>query len=173
MRRIQPAIAALNGYTLYGINNLDAEGNPVDASTITIKNRGGISLAMKSRTESSGNLMGTKRTIVSTGHVYIGRGKSDGASMVVIPLLGEKGSVGNLLLIHVEFNESLSGKGKKEVLGYKFNDIRNLVNEYNLPWDDSYLENISTGTLLGEPMEVIAGQIRKSLGGNSGNSQAK
>jgi glutamine---fructose-6-phosphate transaminase (isomerizing) len=76
-------------------------------------------------------------------------------------------------LIHVEFNESLSVKGKKEVLGYKFNDIRNLVNEYNLPWDDRYLENISTGILLGEPVEVIAGQIKKSLGGNSNNSQAK
>jgi len=171
--RIQPGIATLSGYTLYGINNLDAEGNPVDTSTITIKDRGGISLAMKSRTEGSGNLMGTKRTIVSTGQVYIGRGKSDGASIVVIPLLGDKGGIGSLLLIHVEFNESLSVKGKKEVLGYKFNDIRNLVNEYNLPWDDRYLENISTGILLGEPVEVIAGQIRKSLGGNSGNSQAK
>jgi glucosamine--fructose-6-phosphate aminotransferase (isomerizing) len=110
---------------------------------------------------------------VSTGHVYIGRGKSDGASIVVIPLLGDKGGIGSLLLIHVEFNETLSVKGKKEVLGYKFNDIRNLVNEYNLPWDDRYLENISTGILLGEPVEVIAGQIRKFLGGNSGNSQAK
>jgi glucosamine--fructose-6-phosphate aminotransferase (isomerizing) len=163
--RIQPAIAALKGYTLYDINNLDAEGNPVDTSTIAVKNRGGISLTMKSRTEGSGNLMGTKRTIVSTGHVYIGRGKSDGASIVVIPLLGDKGGIGCLLLIHVEFNESLSVKGKKEVLGYKFNDIRNLVNEYNLPWDDRYLENVSTGILLGEPVEVIAGQIRKFLGG--------
>ena len=171
--RIQPAIATLNGYTLYGINNLDAEGNPVDTSTITVKDRGGISLTMKSRTEGSSNLMGTKRTIVSTGQVYIGRGKSDGASIVVIPLLGDGGGVGSLLLIHVEFNESLSVKGKKEVLGYKFNDILNLVNEYNLPWDDRYLENISAGVLLGETVEVIAGQIRKSLAGNGGNSQAK
>ncbi|HEX7534643.1 MAG TPA: SIS domain-containing protein, partial [Syntrophales bacterium] len=171
--RIQPAIAALNGYTLYDINNLDAEGNPVDASTIAVKDRGGISLTMKSRTEGSSNLMGTKRTIVSTGHVYIGRGKSDGASIVVIPLLGDRGGIGSLLLIHVEFNESISVKGKKEVLGYKFNDIRNLINEYNLPWDDRYLESISTGILLGETVEVIAGQIRKSLGGNGGNSQAK
>ncbi|HET6460715.1 MAG TPA: SIS domain-containing protein [Syntrophales bacterium] len=171
--RIQPAIAALNGYTLYSINNLDAEGNPVDTTTITIEKKEGISLTMKSRTEKTSNLMGTKRTIVSTGQVYIGRGKSDGASIAVIPLLGEKEGIGSLLLIHVEFNELLSVKGKKEVLGYKFNDIRNLVNEYNLPWDDRYLENISTGVLLGEPVEVIAGQIRKSLGSNSSNREAK
>ncbi len=171
--RIQPAIAALNGYTLYGIDNLDAEGNPADTTTITIKRREGVSLTMRSRTENAGNLMGTKRTIVSTGQVYIGRGKSDGASIVVIPLLADKGSIGNLLLIHVEFNEALSVKGKKEVLGYRFNDIRNLVNEYNLPWDDRYLENISTGVLLGESVEAIAGQIRNSLGGNSINREGK
>ncbi|HUH64821.1 MAG TPA: SIS domain-containing protein [Syntrophales bacterium] len=169
--RIQPAIAALKGYTLYGIANLDTYGNPVDTSTIMIKKRGGVSLAMKSRADASSSLMGTKRTIVSTGQVYVGRGKSDGAPIVTIPLLGEGGSIGSLLLVHVEFNEALSAKGKKDVLGYKFNDIRNLVNEYNLPWDDRYLEGISTGFLLGEPVEVIAGQIRKSLGENSGNSK--
>ncbi|MCX5845541.1 MAG: SIS domain-containing protein [Deltaproteobacteria bacterium] len=166
--RIQPAIAAIHGYTLYDISNLDVEGNPVDISTITIKKRGGISLTMKSRAENSHILMGTKRTIVSTGHIYVGRGKSDSASIVVLPLLGDRGGVQNLLLIHSEFNEALSVKEKKEVLGYQYNDIRNMVNEYNLPWDDRYLETISTGVLLGEPAEVIAGQIRKSVEEGSG-----
>jgi glucosamine--fructose-6-phosphate aminotransferase (isomerizing) len=161
--RIQPAISAINGYTLYDISNLDVEGNPIDTSTITIEKRGGISLAMKSRAEGSNILMGTKRTIVSTGNIYVGRGKSDNASIMIIPLLGEKGGVRNLLLTHVEFNESLSVKEKKDILGYQYNDILNIVNEYNLPWDDRYLETISTRVLLGEPAEVIAGQIRKSV----------
>jgi glucosamine--fructose-6-phosphate aminotransferase (isomerizing) len=112
--------------------------------------------------------MGTKRTIVSTGHIYVGRGKSDSASIVVIPLLGDRGGVQNLLLIHSEFNEALSVKEKKDILGYQYNDIRNMVNEYNLPWDDRYLETISTAVLLGEPAEVIAGQIRKSVEEGSG-----
>ncbi|HYA13288.1 MAG TPA: hypothetical protein VEF33_03005, partial [Syntrophales bacterium] len=169
----QSAIAAISGYTLYDINNLDAEGNPVDTSTIKIGKRGGISLKMKSRAEGSNILMGTKRTIVSTGHVYVGRGKSDNASIVIIPLLGDKGCVQNLLLIHMEFNEALSVKEKKEVLGYQYNDIRNIINEYNLPWDDRYLETISTGVLLGEPADVIAGQIRKAVEEGGGNSQTK
>jgi glucosamine--fructose-6-phosphate aminotransferase (isomerizing) len=63
-------------------------------------------------------------------------------------------------------------KEKKEVLGYRYNDIRNMVNEYNLPWDDRYLETISTGSLLGEPAEVIAGQIRKSVEEANGDSRA-
>ena len=31
---LQPAIAAINGYTLYEVNNLDMDGNPTDESTI-------------------------------------------------------------------------------------------------------------------------------------------
>ncbi len=163
--RVQPAILAIKGYTLYDINNLDAEGKPGDGSTISIGKRAGVSLAMQSRAEKKGGLMGTKKTIVSMGHVYIGYGKSDGAAIVIIPLLGERAGIGNLLLIHVDFNEDLSLREKKEVLGYRFSDIRNLVNEYNLSWDDRYLESIPLGTLLGEPVEVIAGRIREMAGG--------
>ena len=107
--------------------------------------------------------MGTKKTIVSTGRVYVGRGKSDGAPIVIIPLLGETYIIRNLILIHVDFNESLTTQGRKDVLGYRFDDIRNLINEYNLPWDDRYLESIPMATLLGEPVEVIAEEIKQSL----------
>lgn len=157
---LQPAIDKIRGYTIYDINNLDAEGNPTDSSTISIGKKDGISLNMKSRVETSGILMGTKRTIVSTGHIYVGFGKSDSASIVVIPLL-ENRLVKKLFLIHVAFNETLSLHEKKEVLGYKYSDIRNLVNEYNLAWDDRCLEIIPLATLLGEPVEVIAELIRR------------
>jgi len=157
---LQPAIAEVRGFTLYGIDNLDGEGNPSDASTITIQTRGGISREMKSRVEASGILMGTKKTIVSTGHIYVGYGKADRASVVIIPLLGEL-LVKSLLLLHVTFNEALTLKEKRDVLGYKFSDIRNLVNEYNLPWNDRYLENLSLALLLGEPVELIGERIRQ------------
>ena len=161
--RMQPAIAAIKGYTLYDINNLDTEGNPGDTSTISIRERGGISTRMKSRVEDSHVLMGTKKTIVSTGRLYVGRGKSDNAAIVLIPLLGETYTVRNLILIHVSFNESLTIQERKDILGYRGNDIRNLINEYNLPWDDSYLERIPLATLLGEPVEVIAEEIKDGL----------
>ncbi|MDP2725103.1 MAG: hypothetical protein Q8O44_02400, partial [Syntrophales bacterium] len=138
---LQPAIEEIRGYTLYDVGKLDREGNPTDMSTLSVSKRGGISLSMKSRVEASGALMGTKRTIVSTRHIYVGCGKSDRASIVIMPLLEDK-AARNLLLIHVAFNESLTLSKKKEVLGYRYNDIRNLINEYNLPWDDRRLENI-------------------------------
>ena len=159
--RIQPAISAVRGYTVYAIDNLDVQGNPTEDSTITIRQKGGVAKDMKSRAETSAMLMGTKRTIVSTGDVYIGKGKADGAAIVILPLLGENELVSNLLLLHVDYNELLSSSKKKEVLGYRYNDIRNLVNEYNMIWDDNYLEKIKLADLFSEPLEALTGRIKQ------------
>jgi glucosamine--fructose-6-phosphate aminotransferase (isomerizing) len=159
IRNVQPALAEIKGYTLYAVNNLDPEGNPQDISTIAIRQRSGVALQMRSRVEQSHLLMGAKKTIVAAGHVYLGRGKTDGAQIMVVPLLGEGPGVRNLLLIHVAFNESLSLPEKIAVLGRRFNDLRNLVNEYNVPWNDRYLESIPLETLFSEPVEILAGQI--------------
>jgi len=163
LNRIQRAISRIKGYTLYDVNDLDEEGVPLDTSTIAIRQREGVSLEMKSRAEASKRLMGTKRTIVRTGNLFAGYGKSDGAAITIIPLLGNKPGVRNLLLVHVEFNESLSTKEKAAVLGDRYNDVRNMIHEYNLTWDDSYLDVLSIGTLLGESVEFIATKIKKSL----------
>ena len=159
--RIQPVVSAVRGYTIYDINNLDAQGNPAEDSTITILKKDGVAKQMTSRAETSKLLMGTKRTIVSTGHVYIGKGKADGASIVILPLRGKNDFVSNLLLLHVDYNELLPLREKKKVLGYRYNDIRNLVNEYNITWDDSYLEKIPLADLFSEPVEILAGRIKQ------------
>ena len=158
--RMQKAVIAVNGYTLYAVNPMDAEGKPGDDATIEIRKRGGVSIGMHSRVEKSGRLMGTKKGIVSSGRIYVGQGKSDGASVVITPLLGEEELVRHLLLIHVTFNEALSVQERKDLLGERVNDIRDLIQEFNLAWDDRCLGEIPLGVLLGEPVEVIAGQIR-------------
>jgi glucosamine--fructose-6-phosphate aminotransferase (isomerizing) len=163
INRIQQAIAAIRGYVVYNISGLDKQGNPSDDSTIVIQKKNGTATQMKSRADQPTELMGTKRTIVSTGHIYIGKGKSDGASILVLPLLGENNFVNNLLLIHINYNERLALSEKRNVLGYRYNDIRNLINEYNLPWQDEYLESISLESLFSEPVEAIAGQIQSQF----------
>ena len=80
---------------------------------------------------------------------------------MITPLLGEGDQVRHLLLIHVTFNEALSVQERKDLLGERVNDIRDLIQEFNLPWDDGCLGEIPLGVLLGEPVEVIAGQIRR------------
>jgi len=163
LSRIQEAVGDIRGYTLYGINNLEADGSPGDESTIAIQKRGGISLEMHSRAETSNQLMGTKKIMARTRRLYIGRGKVDGMSIVILPVLGEGNAVRNLLLIHVTFSEALPLKKKIDILGIKYNDIRNLTNEYNLPWEDSYLEKIPLEILLGEAVETIVEDIREKI----------
>ncbi|MFZ4441203.1 MAG: SIS domain-containing protein, partial [Syntrophales bacterium] len=161
LSRMQKAVIAVNGYTLYAVNHMDADGKPGDDATIEIRKRGGVSLGMHSRVEKSGHLMGTKKGIVSSGRIYVGQGKSDRASVVIIPLLGEEEQVRHLLLIHVTFNEALSVQERKDLLGDRINDIIDLIQEFNMAWDDRSLAEIPVGILLGEPVEEIAGQIRR------------
>ena len=163
INRLQKAIRDVRGYTLYRIDNLDADGTPADNTTITIETRGGTSLTMRSRVETSTILMGTKKTIARTGQLYVGQGKSDEAPIVIIPILSKKTGIESLILIHAAFNENLSLREKIDIIGDRFNDIRNLINEYNLPWDDGYLEDIPIETLMGEAVEIIAGRIKLSL----------
>ena len=160
IHRLQPAVGEVRGYTLYRVRGLDEKGNPAPVSTIAVCAKGGIALGMTSRAEQSTMLMGVKKTIVGTGHVYLGRGKTDSASILVIPLQETDGRIGNLLLIHIAFNERLSRPEKIKALGHRYDDLRNLINEYNLDWNDRYLEGLPLELLFSEPIEEIAGRIQ-------------
>ncbi|HQP30945.1 MAG TPA: SIS domain-containing protein, partial [Deltaproteobacteria bacterium] len=160
LKRLQRAVSGIKGFTLYRIRNLDEEGRPNDFTTIATIKKGGIALAMRSRAADESPLMGTKRTIVRTGEIYAGGGKSDDASIVIIPLLGESRTIENLLLLHVDFQEDLSVEQKREVLGEKYADIKNLMNEQNLPWNDDFLARLPIKFLLGEAVEMIVGAIK-------------
>ena len=163
LKKIQLGVSEIRGYTLYDVSNLDEEGRPTEASLISIVKRGGIAKEMHSRVENGGPLMGTKRTIVRTGDLYAGQGKADDASIVAVPLIGPNKLIENLLLVHVVYSDSLNPYEKIAVLGEKFNDLVNLVNEYNLAWRDDFLNRFDLQYLLGEAPEVIAEDIKKSL----------
>jgi glucosamine--fructose-6-phosphate aminotransferase (isomerizing) len=144
INRIQPAVASVRGYTVYDISGLDEKGNPAENSMIVIRAKGGIAANMTSRANNPTTLMG----------------KSDSMPIIVIPLLGDNNIVSYLLLIHINYNEKLQLSDKTNVLGYRYHDIRNLVNEFNIPWRDEYLESFSLEELFSESVETIAGQIK-------------
>ena len=163
-RRLQRVISGIKGYTLYNISNLDYEGKPGDSSIISIDKRDGISLRMKTRVEKPAPLKGTKKTIVSARDIYAGLGKSDKAPIVIIPLLGKGHLIQNILLLHVDFKDDLSPAEKKEALGDKLNEIRNIIDEHNVPWEDIYLEKLPIEFLLGEGVGMIAEEIMRFYG---------
>ena len=53
--------------------------------------------------------------------------------------------------------------GQFQALGYRYNDIRNMVSEYNITWRDEYLEKIPLADLFGETIENLAGRIAQNL----------
>jgi glutamine---fructose-6-phosphate transaminase (isomerizing) len=163
LKRLQAAVSAVRGYTMYRIRGLDEDGNPADASAIFIDRRGGCAEAMASRVDKGGPLLGTKRTIVRTGEVYAGTGRSDGAPIIIVPLMGAQTMIEQLLLLHVDYRNDLTAAAKKEILGLKAVDIQNLLNESNLPWSDDRLQALPMAMLLGEAPEVIAEVIRRDM----------
>lgn len=163
LKRLQEAILRINGFTLYAVRELDENGKPTEQTTITVSKKNGISEGMHSRFDEPGILMGTKKTIVRTGDVYAGTGKSDDASIITIPLLNSSRFVDHLLLLHVEFNEGISVEQKKEILADKFNDVENIIDEYNIPWNDTFFDGLAMKFLLGETAERIAGKIKKTI----------
>jgi glucosamine--fructose-6-phosphate aminotransferase (isomerizing) len=159
LKRLQSAILRVNGYTLYRVEGLDESGVPTDGTTLSIVRRDGVASSMPSRYERPAPLKGTKNTIVRTRKVYAGIGRSDNASIVVIPLEDQRRIITHLLLLQVDFDGALSTARKKDVLGVKLNDIVNLVNEYDVAWRDEYLEDIDIRVLLGEDVNVIADML--------------
>ena len=163
--RLQKIISDVRGYTLYTIEGLDEEGKPAEATTISIEKRGGVSLRMKSRAEAAIPLRGAKKTIVSTRDMYAGLGKSDHAPLIIIPLIEGDALIGKILLLHVVFKETLGSSEKKTALGNKFNQIRDIINEYNISWNDGYLDPLPIAFLLGDGVNIIAETIMNSLEG--------
>ncbi len=163
LKKIQGAIERVNGYTLYVVGGLDEKGVPTTDSTLAIVKRYGVSAGMQSRYDRPAPLKGTKNTIVRTGKVYAGTGRSDNASIVIIPIQGPERIITHLLLLQVDFYEQIGTAQKKEIMGLKINDITNLINEYNIPWKDEYLDALSVKFLLGEDVEVIKNKIFERL----------
>ncbi|MEA2014074.1 MAG: SIS domain-containing protein, partial [Thermodesulfobacteriota bacterium] len=163
LRRLQKALSDIRGYTLYDIHDLNYDGKPTEFTTISINTKGGVSLGIKSRIEGkSGLLKGTKRNIISIGEIYAGLGKTDSVPIVIIPLLGTDRRIRHILLLHVDFKGDLLASEKKNVLGDKFNKIKDLINEYDLHWNDRYMDSIPIELLLGEGVDILVDRIMES-----------
>ncbi|MDA8403128.1 MAG: SIS domain-containing protein, partial [Desulfobacteraceae bacterium] len=151
LKNLQPIVQGINGATLYRISGIHLLGDPDDDTTIEIIEKTGTSASMVSRAEQDKRLKGTKRIIVQRGNVYIGKGRKDGRSILVIPLLSNDASRPNtiefLLLLDIQFRSDAALKARIKALGGKYEHIKNLVQENNIAWKDEFLEGLDMADL--------------------------
>ena len=160
MKNLQGVIDHVKGSILYRIDGLGLLGDPTDQTTIAILNKTGILAQLPSRVEKDPVLKGTKRIIVGQGNVYIGKGRKDGRSIVVIPATSNDPTDGSriryLLLLNIGFKESIPLEKKIKALGGKYDHIKNIVQENSVPWADDYLDEVAVDDLFGQSAEKLA-----------------
>jgi glutamine---fructose-6-phosphate transaminase (isomerizing) len=154
LTHLQEIIEEVKGETLYEISGLAYTGEPLDDSKIKLIQKRGTSLGIISRIEGQQELKGTKRIIVKSGNVFIGR--VDDRSIVIIPLIKKGPHVDHLMLLEVGFKKNIELRKKVRALGEKYTHIKNIVEEMGLPWTDELLDLPTIEDLFGRSAEKIA-----------------
>jgi glucosamine--fructose-6-phosphate aminotransferase (isomerizing) len=163
LKRLQPIVSSLEGSILYRIDGLNLLGEPGDGTTIQVKNKKGSAARLSSRVEKDAQLKGSKRTIVREGNVYIGKGRKDDRSILVIPILSGSGAkpgiIEYLLLLHINFMDRVPLATRIKALGGKYEKIKNIVQENSVAWSEGLLETVAIDELFGRSAEKIAESI--------------
>jgi glutamine---fructose-6-phosphate transaminase (isomerizing) len=163
LKNLQGVVGDIKGSILYRIGGLNVLGEPTDSTTIEILRKEGILKTLPSRVETDHTLKGTKHIIVQQGNVYIGKGRKDDRSIIVIPAFSTDPSASNrieyLLLLNIGFKEQIPLPAKIKALGGKFEHIKNIVQENSISWQDGYLERVPVDDLFGRSAEKIGEQI--------------
>jgi glucosamine--fructose-6-phosphate aminotransferase (isomerizing) len=159
LKNLQGIVADITGAILYKIGGLNMLGEPTDGTTINIVRKEGVLKPIPSRVETDPILKGTKRIIVREGNVYIGIGRKDDRSIIVIPIISASpdtpNMIENILLLNISFKEDVPLAVKIKALGGKYERIKNIVQENSVKWDDQHLELVKMRALFGISAEKI------------------
>jgi glucosamine--fructose-6-phosphate aminotransferase (isomerizing) len=169
LKNLQEIVSDIKGAIFYKIRNLNLLGEPTDESTIEIIKKDGILEPIPSRVETDNRLKGTKKIIVREGNVYIGKGRKDDRSIIVIPIISASHATPNMieyiLLLTISFRENVPLPVKIKALGGKYERIKNIVQENSVTWDEKYLEFIDMKQLFGISAEKIGELIESRIKG--------
>jgi len=159
LAELDPAIAAVTGYTRYRIEG-EVAG---DTATVHVVDRGGVAASLPSRTDADPRLRGTKHRVANQREVTAVRGRADGRTIVIVPEVKHNQTVG-LTLLHVQFVEQLPADAMRAVLqGYhgRYGALKDAVTETEPTFDDNVLGTIPVVDLLTEPVYILAERWRR------------
>ena len=154
---LDPAVAAVVGFTRYGI-----EGDPAAAAQIHIVDRGGLSRDVPSRVDRNAHLLGTKRRVASEREVLVARGRSDGRTVIFVPEV-KGGTCTGITLLHVQFHDRLPAGVMRGVLqGYdrRYDRLVDWVSETEGAFRDDRMAELAVADLLITPISEIADHWR-------------
>ncbi len=159
LKNLQSVIDRIKGSVLYRIDALNFLGEPTEKTTIKLIAKDGSSSKIRSRVEDDNQLKGTKRIIVREGNAYIGKGRRDDRSILIIPIISASSDKPNVIehlyLLNISFQTDVALLDKIKALGGKYKSIKSIVQENSLTWDDSYLELFEIEDLFGRSAEKI------------------
>jgi len=159
LRNLQEIISEIKGAIRYRIGGLNLLGEPTEETTIKVEKKEGVLAPLPSRVEADTLLKGTKRIIVREGNVYIGKGRKDDRSILVVPIISTNpdtpGIIEHLLLLNIGFKENVPLPVKIKALGGKLENIKNIVQENSVAWKDEHLEQVQMDELFGRSAEKV------------------
>ena len=163
LRNLQEVVASIEGSILYRISNLNLLGELTEDTSIEVLSKKGVLKPIPSRVEGDTKLKGSKRIIVQKGNVYIGKGRKDDRSILVIPATSPSTDRANiiayLLLLNVDFRSDVPIDVIVKALGGKYDHIKNIVMENSITWTDDHLKGLEMDFLFGRSAEKIGEAI--------------
>lgn len=163
LRALSKTIDQVVGVTLYEIDGLNTLNEVTDTTRIKVVKKSGISLKMRSRSESGSPLVGTKQWVTNNRRSYVGHGHNDELPMLIAPVI-TTGRVDHLALLHLHFKQDLPLADRVDViknLTNRYGDLVSQIEETNIPWKDEYLNLLSVEELATLRAAVLAELIIK------------
>ncbi len=170
LKNLQEVLSSVNGGLLYQISGLSLLGEVTPETQIRVARKTGSLENEISRVETDFRLKGTKNIIVREGNVYIGKGRKDNKSILVIPVISASPATPNIieyiLSLNVSFksSEQVSLLKKIKALGGKYTRLKDWVLESeNIQWDDKFLNLVDVETLFGATAEKVVETILQKI----------
>jgi glucosamine--fructose-6-phosphate aminotransferase (isomerizing) len=170
LKNLQEIISEIKGAVLYRITGLNLLGKVTADTRIDVVSKTGILANESSRVETDHRLKGTKNIIVREGNVYIGKGRKDNRSILVIPVLSSSPTSPNIIEFLLSLNIAFKSTGdvtllkKIKALGGKYTRLKDWILESkNVAWDDKYLNLVDIETLFGATAEQAVEAIVEKL----------
>jgi glutamine---fructose-6-phosphate transaminase (isomerizing) len=161
LRALRQVVEKVAGATSYQVEGLGALGEPTDDSTVRTLTKIGVAKSMTSRADREAKLVGNKEWSVRSNSLYLGRGSRDRRPIAIVPLV-PRGRVEKLVLLHLEFKDEVNLRLKVSVLQelrQKYENLKSLVTERDVVWEDSFLENFAVEDLVMSPVKDLAAEI--------------